>query len=81
MFDVETLTSLPDSQRDGRDLAGQGQASHLGLHPFAQQTSIEILKRSGITAGPGSRTFEDILQIMIVVAVEATNLNRFLAPL
>jgi hypothetical protein len=51
------------------------------LHLFIQQTSIEIVERSGITAGPDSRTFEEVFQITIVVAVEATNLYRFLATL
>lgn len=81
MFCVEMLSSLPNSQADGCDLAGQGQTSHLWLHSFAQQTDIEILERAGITTGPASRTFEHVFQIMIVVAVEATELNWFLATL
>ena len=34
-----------------------------------------------MTAGPASRSFEHVFQIMIVVAVEATQLNWLLAPL
>src|SRR5271157_5787802 len=75
------LSSLPNPQADGCDLAGQGQTSHLWLHPFTQQTDIEIVERAGMNASPGSRTFEHVFQIMIVVAVEATKLNWFLAPL
>src|ERR1017187_6684789 len=74
-------SSLPNSQTDGCDFAGQGQTSHLWLHSFRQQTVIEIMERAGITTGPGSRTFEHIFQIMIVVAVEATQLSWLLAPL
>src|SRR5271166_1040981 len=75
------LSSLPNPQTDGCDLAGQGQTSHLWLHSFRQQTVIEIMKRAGITTGPAGRTFEHIFQIMIVVAVEATQPNWLLAPL
>src|SRR5271165_2344818 len=73
-------SSLPNSQCDGCDLAGQGQTCHLWLHPFPHQTVIEVVERAGITTGPGSRTFERVLQIMIVVAVEAPQLNWLLAP-
>src|SRR5208283_1210161 len=75
------LSSLPNPQTDGCDLAGQGETSHFWLHSFSQQTVIEIMERAGITTGPASRSFEQVFQIMIVVAVEATQLNRFLAPL
>ena len=34
-----------------------------------------------MNAGPGSRAFEHVFQIMIVVAVETTKLNCFLGPL
>src|SRR5271167_4133808 len=75
------LSFLPNSQTDGCDLASQGQTSHLWLHSFRQQTVIEIMEWAGMTAGPASRSFEHVFQIMIVVAVEATQLNWLLAPL
>src|ERR1035438_8962797 len=81
MFCVEMLSSLPNSQADGSDLAGQGQTSHLWLHPFTQQTDIEILERAGITTGPAGRTFEYVFQIMIVVGFGARELNCFFATL
>ena len=51
MFGVETSSFFPNEQRDGRNLARQGEASHLRLHPFGEQCLVKILQRSGTTAG------------------------------
>jgi hypothetical protein len=45
MICVETVSFLPNCQSYGRDLAGQREPSHLGLHAFGQQAHVEILER------------------------------------
>ena len=41
MLRVEGFSFLPDPQRDGGDLARQGQPRHLRLHVFGQQPLVE----------------------------------------
>src|SRR5579862_7675435 len=78
MFGVETHSSLPNDQSDGRDLARQGETRHRGLHPSGYQTGVELLKRSSDGSSPGRGTLEDIFQIVIVVGVEPANGQDFL---
>ena len=70
MFGVETYSFLPDQQSDGRDLARQREARHRRLHPFGNQSGVELLERSGDGSGSGRRALEDIFQIVIVIRVE-----------
>src|ERR1022692_2926823 len=58
LFCVETFLLLPKCQSNGRDLARQCQASHLGLHALGQLSRVEIMEWSRGTAGPGGRTLE-----------------------
>src|ERR1700693_5713156 len=81
LFCVETFSSLPKCQSDGRDLACQRQTSHLRLQPLGQQSRVEIVERSPTTAGPGGRTLEDLFHLMVVVPIETTELLGFLGAL
>src|SRR6266851_5591424 len=81
LFGVETFSSLPKCQSNGRDLARQRQTSHLRLHPRGQQSRVKLVERSRTTAGPGSRTLEDLFHLMVVVPIETTDLLRFLGAL
>src|SRR4029077_2533121 len=81
LFDVETFLLFPKCQGNGRDLARECQTRHLRLHPLGQQTRVEIVERSSATAGPGGRTLEDFFHLMVVIAIQATNLLGFLGAL
>src|ERR1700731_4513651 len=78
LFCVETFSSLPKCQSNRGDLARQRQTSHLRLHALGQQSLVEIAERSHTTAGPGSRTLEDLFHLMVVVLIETTELLGFL---
>ena len=45
----------------------------VGLMPLAQRLLIEILERSGLHTRPGSGSFEQTFQIMVVVLVQSSN--------
>src|SRR5271169_1331648 len=72
---------LPDRQSDRRYLPRQGEASHLWLHPLAEQALIEIAERSLPAAGHGGRTLKDGLHIMVMILIEPTQLLWFLSTL
>ena len=74
LFDVETFLLLPKCQGNGRDLARQRQPRHLRLHPLGQQRRVEIVERSPATAGPGSRTLEDLFHLMIVISIRINHI-------
>ena len=67
---VEAHSFLPDQQSDGGDLARQREARHRRLHAFSDQAGVEIVEGTLGAASFGRGTFEDTLQIMIVVLVE-----------
>src|SRR5438445_13798982 len=46
LFCVETFSSLPKCQSNGRDFARQRQTSHLRLHVLGQQSRVEIVEGS-----------------------------------
>ena len=46
--------------------------------PFGEQSLIEIVKGAGPAASLRSRTFEDVLEIMVVVFIETTKYHWFL---
>src|SRR5229473_5731453 len=81
MFGVEAYSSLPDHQADRGDLARQGQARHLRLDPFGDQRIVELPERSGLGSSDGRSTLEQILQIVIVMAIQLTNRDLLLRPL
>ena len=70
MLGVEADSFLPDQQSDRSDLARQGQARHLRSDSFGHQSSVELLERPGLGGGEDGRTLEDVLQFVIVVAIE-----------
>ena len=70
MFGVEAYSFLPDDQRDRCNFARQRQASHLRPHPFGNESSIELLERASLGGGEGRGTLEQVLEIVIMIAVE-----------
>ena len=78
---IETFSSLPNDQNDRRNLARQGQTSQRRLHPFGQQSAVEISERSSRGTGHRGRTLEQILQIMIMVGIESAQDRELLGPL
>jgi hypothetical protein len=48
---VEAFSLLPQSQRNGCDLARQRETDHGGLDAFGQRSLVEILKRSRLDTG------------------------------
>src|ERR1035437_5044812 len=75
---IEAFSFLPDLQCNGRNLARQSQARHRGVHPAGQQILIELSQRIILRgAGLRGRTLEEILQIMIMVDVEAAQRRWF----
>ena len=74
LFGVETFLLLPKCQSNGRDLARQRQTSHLRLHALGQQSRVKIMEWSRTTAGPGGRTLEDLLHLMVVVLIRINHI-------
>ena len=74
---VEAFSLLPQSQRNGCNLARQCETDHGGLDAFGQRSLVEILKRSRLDTGPGGGTFEQSFQIVIVVFVQTANGDLF----
>src|SRR5262249_35849555 len=81
LFGVETFSSLPKCQSNGRDLARQCQTRHLRLPSFVEQTHIKLAERAHTTAGPGSRSLEARFYLMFVVLIQTQKLLGFLATL
>ena len=81
MLGVEALSFLPEDQRDGCNFARQGQARHLRPHSLGHQTIVKLLERSGLGSGHRGGTLEQILQIVIVIAIQPTNRRRLLRAL
>src|SRR5271167_2382484 len=68
-------------QSDGGDLARQGQPRQLGLHPLPQKVFVEGAKRAVAATGGGGGALKQVLQIVIVVQVQAANEQRLFAAL
>jgi len=81
MFSVETVSFLPKCQRDGRDLPCEREACHIGLHSLGQQSFVKVLQWSGTMTGAHGRTFEDLLHLVVVILVQATDLLRLFGTL
>ncbi len=79
MLGVEAHSFLPHDQHDGGNLSGQGQTRHLRAHALAQQSAVELLERTRFRPGHDRRTFKQVLQIVIAVAVQSANRACFFA--
>ena len=73
MLGVEAHSLLPHNQHDGGNLSCQGQSGHFWPHAFGQQSRVELLQRTGFAGGDDRRPLEQILQIVIAIAVESAN--------
>ena len=73
-FCVETFSFLPQCQRNGGDLACQREASHIRLHALGQQFCVKDLQWSGATTGAQSRTFEDLLHLVVLILIQTADL-------
>src|SRR6266852_1155800 len=81
MLGVEAHSFLPDHQGDRGDLARQSTARHLRLDPFGDQRIVKLLERSALGSGNGRGTLVEILQIVIVIAIQSTNRDLLLRSL
>ena len=79
-LDVEVFSLLPQSQRNGCNLARQRETHHGRLDAFGQRALVKILERSGLHTGPGGGGFEQTFQIMVVILVQAANGHLLFAP-
>src|SRR5262249_50479555 len=77
LFWIESHPFLPNSQCNRANLARQREARHRRLHSLAQQTFIELAEWSGTSGGLLGGAFENVLQIMVVVLIQAAQLLRF----
>ena len=75
---IVNFSCFPETQREGGEFPGQGEAGHVLAHAVRDHAAIEILERAGLTDGCGSRALEDTLQDAIVVLVQAA--GQRLAP-
>src|SRR5215469_5700540 len=70
---VEVFSFLPQRQRNGCDLACQGEAHHGRFDAFGQRALVKLPKWSRYHAGPGRRGFEQTLEIVIVIFIQTAN--------
>src|SRR5262252_5291243 len=68
--DVEVFSLLPQGQRNGCDLACQGETHHGRLDTFGQRAQVKLPKRSRHHTGPGRRAFEQTFEIVIVIFIQ-----------
>jgi hypothetical protein len=81
MLGVEALYFLPNCQSNGGHLARQSQARHLRPNALSRQTIVRLLERSRLGSGQRGGTLEQVLQIVIVIAIQPTNPGRLLRAL
>src|SRR5258708_19694076 len=80
-FSASKFSLLPQSQRNGCNLARQRETRHSRLDAFGQRSLVEILERSGLHTRPGGGSFEQTFQIMFFTLVQAANQHLlFSAP-
>src|SRR5258708_11904372 len=80
-FSASKFSLLPQSQRNGCNLARQRETRHGRLDAFGQRSLVEILERSGPHTRPSGGSFEQTFQIMVVILVQAANEHLlFAAP-
>ena len=80
LFGVEGFSFLPDPQRDGGDLARQREPCHLRPHALGQQPEVDVAKHSLTGAGGGGGSFKQVLQLVVVVPVQAPHQRRLGMP-
>src|SRR6266576_903022 len=78
--DVEVFSLLPQSQRNGCNLACQLKAHHGRLDAFGERALVKLLERSGLHTGPSGSAFKQAFQIVVVVLVQPANGRLFFAP-
>src|SRR5882762_10296850 len=81
MLGVEAHSSLPHDQNDRGNLPGQSQTRHFRPHALSQQLRIKLREGTGLGRGDDRRSLENIFQIVVVIAVQPTNLDLLLLPL
>ena len=70
IFGVKRDSFLPNGQGDHGNLPRQGEARHLWPHPFRYQSLVKLQERTLPGGGMDRRTFEQILEIVIVIGVK-----------
>ena len=80
MLGVEAHSSFPHDQNDGGNLSGQGQPRHFRPQALSQQFRIELGEGTGLGRGHDRCPLEQVLQIVIVISVQSTNLDLLLLP-
>jgi hypothetical protein len=73
MFGVEAHSLLPDHQRNGCNFACQSQTRHLRPDSLSYPRIVILLEGTGLGSGHRCGTFEQVLQIVIVIAIQSTN--------
>src|SRR5690242_7041829 len=81
LFGVETRSFLPQGQSDTGDLARQGETSHSGTHSTFHPGDIKITQWTRACAGRNGRTFEQALQVFIVIIVQTAHRNALAVAL
>src|SRR5262249_10570204 len=69
---------FPKCQRNGCDFACQGEACHGGLDALGERGLIKLLQWSGPRTRSSGNSFEQTLQIMVMVFIETANRKQFL---
>src|SRR5450759_981708 len=72
-FGVEICSFRPNRQSDRGHLSCQGETRHGRPHPLLQEGNIEIAQWSWASARGDRCAFEEILQIVIMVVVQASH--------
>ena len=78
---VETHSFLPDGQSDGGNLSCQGKTGHRRPHPFGNPSRIEIVQGARTRAGRDGSTFEETLQIFIVIVIQTAHCDALAVAL
>ena len=73
---AQAHSSLPHDQNNGGNLSCQGQP----CHAFAHESRIELCQRARLDRSHHRRPLEQVLQIVIAVLVQPTNLYMLLLP-
>ena len=70
LLGVELHSFLPDGQTDRGYLPCQGETGHRRPYPLLNPSHIKVAQGARTCAGRDGRTFEEILQISIVVVIQ-----------
>lgn len=77
---VVGISSLPESECDGGEFAGERHARHFLSHAALEHAEVEILERPRTTDGCGGRSLEDVLENPVVIPVEAAGERLAMTP-